>query len=785
PLSGTYGSLLLNADGSYSYTSAANGTPPAGATEVFTYTIKDGDGDLSSTTLTILVPGNTGPEPAESVLVVGSNADDIADQQTPHTVPSSGGPNSGEIHGGKGNDILVGDTGSSKLQVGETANLILVLDSSGSMSEKIQFNGATISRMDALKLATLSLLDSLYESGAENVRINLVDFSKTASSLGVFDLVVDGVKNTNGLLAAQKAINDMSAGGGTNYEAGLQTATDWINSTDNDAPHDNANLNQVLFISDGEPNAWNIDGGGAVGGFLGYSSTTQALGEVLGSDGSNEIQQILNTGWNIEAIGIGLNSSSTEMNGAKLKSTDVNSGSDNDRGYFIQDTNNVDLALVSAWSSDGELINTTYKGLNAGVASDYIGATANKSGSSGPIAKGLSDGEMLRFDFSGGTDYDGNGVYSAQGFNGPLANEAKFQFSNFNSDTSLSYQIFYTDGTVSDSLSVSGSQSDVSIAAPIGKIIDYVEFKAVGATSNVYIRLHSITAISALAILDQIEGENGQAVNVNSAEELNNVVGDLGGSFGLVAAGDDTIIGGNGDDLIFGDVLFTDALAVAAGLSAEPGDGWLVFQQLENNQGQNGYQNWTRSDTLNYINDPANHNELAKESGRDGGHDILRGGAGDDIIFGQEGNDLIEGGEGNDALFGGSGNDTIYGQEGDDLINGGMGNNILSGGGGIDTFQFTEVDADSINVITDFLDGQNILDLSALLSGEEGGDLSDYLNFTLDGDDTLLTVSPSGVGGDLQEIRFENTDLLNAYSVTDSNDLINAMFAAQTLIVDQ
>ncbi|WP_188630886.1 retention module-containing protein, partial [Oceanisphaera marina] len=53
PLTGQYGALILNADGSYSYTSNANGTPPQGATDVFTYTIQDGDGDLSTTTLTI------------------------------------------------------------------------------------------------------------------------------------------------------------------------------------------------------------------------------------------------------------------------------------------------------------------------------------------------------------------------------------------------------------------------------------------------------------------------------------------------------------------------------------------------------------------------------------------------------------------------------------------------------------------------------------------------------------------------------------------------------------
>ncbi|MFD2054170.1 DUF5801 repeats-in-toxin domain-containing protein [Mesorhizobium calcicola] len=58
PIHGTYGTLTLQADGSYSYVRDA-GTP-GGVHDVFTYTIKDGDGDLSHTTLTISI-GNSTP----------------------------------------------------------------------------------------------------------------------------------------------------------------------------------------------------------------------------------------------------------------------------------------------------------------------------------------------------------------------------------------------------------------------------------------------------------------------------------------------------------------------------------------------------------------------------------------------------------------------------------------------------------------------------------------------------------------------------------------------------
>ncbi|WP_031198831.1 VCBS domain-containing protein, partial [Mesorhizobium sp. LSHC422A00] len=54
---GSYGKLTLNADGSYSYVRDA-GTQ-GGVSDVFTYTIKDGDGDTSHTTLTIAIGDST------------------------------------------------------------------------------------------------------------------------------------------------------------------------------------------------------------------------------------------------------------------------------------------------------------------------------------------------------------------------------------------------------------------------------------------------------------------------------------------------------------------------------------------------------------------------------------------------------------------------------------------------------------------------------------------------------------------------------------------------------
>ena len=52
PIVGVYGTLTLNADGTYSY-AANSDVPDDPASDVFVYTVVDGDGDLSTTTLTI------------------------------------------------------------------------------------------------------------------------------------------------------------------------------------------------------------------------------------------------------------------------------------------------------------------------------------------------------------------------------------------------------------------------------------------------------------------------------------------------------------------------------------------------------------------------------------------------------------------------------------------------------------------------------------------------------------------------------------------------------------
>ena len=72
-ITGLHGTLHLNADGSYTYQSTANNIT-ADTTDVFVYTIKDGDGDLSTTTLTINLANATVLAPTDNDVTVNEAA---------------------------------------------------------------------------------------------------------------------------------------------------------------------------------------------------------------------------------------------------------------------------------------------------------------------------------------------------------------------------------------------------------------------------------------------------------------------------------------------------------------------------------------------------------------------------------------------------------------------------------------------------------------------------------------------------------------------------------------
>jgi len=104
-VAGTYGSLTLNADGSYSYV-AKQGSLPSKfvAQDTFNYTVADGHGGTTNSTLSIVVsnPG-TNYKAGKSTTLNGGNGPDVLDGSLGHAI----------LLGGNGPDVLIGGDGDT------------------------------------------------------------------------------------------------------------------------------------------------------------------------------------------------------------------------------------------------------------------------------------------------------------------------------------------------------------------------------------------------------------------------------------------------------------------------------------------------------------------------------------------------------------------------------------------------------------------------------------------------------------------------------------------------
>src|SRR3546814_884158 len=107
------------------------------------------------------------------------------------------------------------------------------------MEDEITFNGVTMSRIEALDLATERLLDKLAGTEGATVRVHMVSFASEVEGTDTFDIITDGVVNDAELQAAKDFILDADddptevAKDDTNYEAGLRAALDWFSDPGN------------------------------------------------------------------------------------------------------------------------------------------------------------------------------------------------------------------------------------------------------------------------------------------------------------------------------------------------------------------------------------------------------------------------------------------------------------------------------------------------------------------------------------------------------------------------
>ncbi|MFP1933683.1 beta strand repeat-containing protein, partial [Lonsdalea quercina] len=248
-------------------------------------------------------------------------------------------------------------------------------------------------------------------------------------------------------------------------------------------------------------------------------------------------------------------------------------------------------------------------------------------------------------------------------------------------------------------------------------------------SSEGYALLHSVSNVEAIGVGDSLNASSlknydsdGVVLDHIDPAQLSEAI--LGSNQSLTG-GHDTLLGGNGDDILFGDSISFDGI---------DGNGLPALQQYVGNQLHLGSDTTASVQQVHeYI---AGHSAEFDIASSQGGNDTISGGSGNDILYGQGGNDNLDGGLGDDILYGGSG---------DDVLRGGVGNDTLIGGSGADTFVWKAGDT-GFDTIKDFnpAEGDRI-DLSDLVGELEAGtDISHYIRIVDNQGSPTIEVSTQG-----------------------------------------
>ncbi|CAI8861233.1 retention module-containing protein [Pseudomonas sp. IT-P176] len=184
-IQGAYGYLTLDAAGNAVYHSTANGVCPPGATDVFTYTIRDGDGDESTTTITINVTDSGLIACVDACLTVYEKALDLSqDGQdlAPGLVIGSDPTSTGETaHGSLVGSVSGGSGTLTYTLVGSATGTYgqILLNPDGTYTYTLTSAPKTAGGNDGPNILTESftykVTDALGNTATSSVVVNIVD----------------------------------------------------------------------------------------------------------------------------------------------------------------------------------------------------------------------------------------------------------------------------------------------------------------------------------------------------------------------------------------------------------------------------------------------------------------------------------------------------------------------------------------------------------------------------------------------------------------------------------
>ncbi|WP_223616401.1 retention module-containing protein, partial [Pseudomonas sp. BF-B-30] len=742
---GTYGKILINPDGSYTYTltSAPKTLPnandgPNSLSESFTYKATDALGNSSTSTIVVNI------------------VDDV-----PKAVA----------------------TDRSVAAVEIDSNLLIVLDVSGSMADPSGVSG--LSRLALAKQAISALLDKYDDLG--DVKVQLVTFSSSATDMT--SVWVD-------VATAKTLLASLTANGGTNYDAAVVTMQAAFNTSGKLTGAQNVGY----FFSDGKPTTGQEIGTAdetALKAFLDANNIKNyAIG--LGSGVSNAnldplaYDGISHTNTNAVVV-TDLNQLNSVLSGTVVGSP-VTGSLLGEGGTFGADGGFIKSIVVdgttytydpNALSGQGSL--TSSGGTNHGTFNTVNNTVSIATNNGGTLVINLDTGDYnYTSQKTTAVVITENIGFTASDNDGDLASST-LTVKVIPNAPPVAVDDHVITNVLSGTIVVPGELLLANDTDPNG---DQLSATPTSFNTGWVVKGADFTGTGAISFA----GENNNPGNQNLANVRNAFAANAATMTALLVVsgylGAANNSNGNNEDFITvklnqgetlnlnhnlddGHITMEYSLNGGAFVSIADGDTitagadgtyQIHVTNIANSSGgnKNGAENYELTMTVNYAGAhevttdyhgtyTANDNHGGSDSANltisyQDGH-TLTGTSGDDVLVAGTGNNIINAGDGNDVLTAGSGNNELHGGAGNDLLFSGQGNDILDGGTGIDTASYAHATA-GVTVGLSLPGGQNTLGAGTdTLSGIENLIGSNF-NDTLTGDNTNNMIN-GGLGNDI------------------------------------
>ncbi|MER8810581.1 beta strand repeat-containing protein, partial [Mesorhizobium australicum] len=462
-IAGLHGTLHLNADGSYTYQSTANNIT-SNATDVFVYTIKDGDGDLSTTTLTINVADATIVAPADNDVTVYESALDLNKDGADLAA--------GTVTGSLPNTTAETDTSNQLNGSGGVGTLHYQLVSGGNAATAGTYGTIQVNDDGSYVYTLTKPFDTSPDANngnntetAESFTYKVTDANGNTSTGTITVNIVDDVP-TLGTVQSQQASTDTSqapAVGTLHFVAGADGAGATMTITANTTGITSAGHNLITEQSGNVLTAYADNNNNGTHDAGDTAVFTITVNPSAGTSGQYTFDLLAPLDGTVSNVSV---ASSGAFGSGPSNSIVVTAGGQN-------------VVMVTGWAPTDAGGSFTSPHETAWLAGGMpsLSQTSNVNGSSAGWGLGNNNfdkGEFMRFDFGTPDDYDAGGPYTPPAITLANVSYAKFSFDAVTASDKIEFVAHYTNGSTGSFTPPTGATL-LTITSPVGTQIAWVD----------------------------------------------------------------------------------------------------------------------------------------------------------------------------------------------------------------------------------------------------------------------------------------------------------------------